>query len=617
MANLFGDPYNLQGGSVNLQGGTMAPAPSPTPTPTVQSTQRKKASYSTIAPQATSPRDQYVQNQFANQVGSSLSPFIGARASGSNPGVAEFYRTDNGQGFSNPNDLFSYASGLGYGDINSFDQLKSNDLQRQLPQSTQAGMQNSPTPTAPDNSNPGGSTPIIGNNDQDAYIKTLAQNYFNSFAPSQEQLDTQNQYNNLLTSRDMGIVNLRNQPVPMDIITGGSQNILENAGVQADALGRKLDYLEQQRQFRNQAAQANLNFGEYLKNFYKPQEVSPGSQLVDPQTGRVIVGSNVPVGAQKMEMDTVLNLAQSYPDAGILPSDTLAVAQAKASQSNSFQIKNTTIGAIANPLTGAVSFYNKKGPYDTSGSGFTKAPNSPQVYYNGTPIDLPTYKRLTGQTNVPDNKVDFSAVQTQLSSTPSPLGGVNGTLPTNPADVYNLDVAKGMAGANANITNQVSQQVSAYNTLMQNGQLLLQSMAGNGINLSQFPDRNALDNFIKSHNGDAGIMAAYDNTLNTLRNEYSTLLAAKNGTTTDKVRGEVDRVLPANLAPSQLAQVLERIRQEGLNNISSQLGVLGDLRSNVTNIPFNSGQAAPAPAFNLNGGSSGGSASAANLDLRF
>jgi hypothetical protein len=57
------------------------------------------------------------------QINSIFSPHIGSRASASNPGVLEYYNKQTGQGFSNAQDLYSFASTLGAGVIGSFDQL--------------------------------------------------------------------------------------------------------------------------------------------------------------------------------------------------------------------------------------------------------------------------------------------------------------------------------------------------------------------------------------------------------------------------------------------------------------------------------------------------------------
>src|SRR6185503_9993831 len=132
---LFGDPFSLQGNNQNLQGGSGAslqptgnpqqvygpmpttnPAPvavAPKPAPTV----RRVAPAPRPAPKPTLDP--------SGLVGGLYSPYIGARPSPSNPGVAEFYRKDTGQALDQQG-LFNYANSLGFGQVNSFEQLKAN-----------------------------------------------------------------------------------------------------------------------------------------------------------------------------------------------------------------------------------------------------------------------------------------------------------------------------------------------------------------------------------------------------------------------------------------------------------------------------------------------------------
>ncbi len=116
---------NLQGSDPNLQGsygGNLQPAgnpqqatglygpvisPTPAPAPTIAA---PKAPTAPAAPRAATSV-QVAQPDAA--INSIFQPFIGSRSSTSNPGVLEYYNKQTGQGFSNPNDLFSYASSLG------------------------------------------------------------------------------------------------------------------------------------------------------------------------------------------------------------------------------------------------------------------------------------------------------------------------------------------------------------------------------------------------------------------------------------------------------------------------------------------------------------------------
>jgi hypothetical protein len=126
--NLFGDPTNLQGGIAPIQGSSPVLQPAgnpqqpasygPTPAPAVKAP---------VAPKPVAPRIGTAASvQVAHpdtQINSIFSPFIGSRPSASNPGTLEYYNKQTGQGFSNPNDLYNFASSLGAGVVGSFSQL--------------------------------------------------------------------------------------------------------------------------------------------------------------------------------------------------------------------------------------------------------------------------------------------------------------------------------------------------------------------------------------------------------------------------------------------------------------------------------------------------------------
>lgn len=118
---LFGNPFNLQGGGANLQGGynpqqTVNPQ-QPAPLVQVQAVPTPvRVAPKPVAPRPVArPAPVYVaprpvpvpQLNTAGLVGAGYDQYVGARASAQNPGVAEYYRTDNGQALSQ-NDLVSY-----------------------------------------------------------------------------------------------------------------------------------------------------------------------------------------------------------------------------------------------------------------------------------------------------------------------------------------------------------------------------------------------------------------------------------------------------------------------------------------------------------------------------
>lgn len=109
--------------------------------------------------------------------------------------------------------------------------------------------------------------------------------------------------------------------------------------------------------------------------------MSLNQQNLTDTTALISAMSQLPVVQQaKMAQDTVFNLAQSYPDAGIQPGDSLDVAQRKVNSSPSFQAKNTLY--TIDPLTGQPIIIDKKllggsSPYETGVGGFGGASAAP------------------------------------------------------------------------------------------------------------------------------------------------------------------------------------------------------------------------------------------------
>lgn len=99
----------------------------------------------------------------------------------------------------------------------------------------------------------------------------------------------------------------------------------------------------------------NIAAAQALVQGNAPQSVSPGSSLVTPTTGdQVYSGLG---GYQAVQaIQTVNNLAQTYPDAGIQPTDTLQTAQQKAAQAPSFASRQLVQVTLPG---GGIEFVNK------------------------------------------------------------------------------------------------------------------------------------------------------------------------------------------------------------------------------------------------------------------
>lgn len=128
--SLQGSVSPLQGSQPTLQGGynpQQATGIYGPPAPTIAAPSAPAAPAAPKAPVApAAPRPTVSSIQVAQpdaQINSIFSPYIGSRPSASNPGTLEYYNKQTGQGFANPQALYSFASTLGAGIVNSFNQL--------------------------------------------------------------------------------------------------------------------------------------------------------------------------------------------------------------------------------------------------------------------------------------------------------------------------------------------------------------------------------------------------------------------------------------------------------------------------------------------------------------
>lgn len=143
----------LQGGAINLQGATpplqgsdpQLQQPVTPQQPVNPQNQQPTAPSVTVPTQYTTPAPapapvpqpaQAAQPAQATPLNSIFDPYIGSRPSPSNSSVLEYFNKQTGQGFSTPQELFNFASGLGAGQVSSFDQLHAQVNPQQQTQTT-------------------------------------------------------------------------------------------------------------------------------------------------------------------------------------------------------------------------------------------------------------------------------------------------------------------------------------------------------------------------------------------------------------------------------------------------------------------------------------------------
>lgn len=94
----------------------------------------------------------------------------------------------------------------------------------------------------------------------DSQLRALELQLSRSLLPSKEEEAAQRQYNNILTSEELGVQAVRDKPIPMQFITGQSESIMRNAAIQARPLKDQLALLQARRQAAADVAKTQYMF---------------------------------------------------------------------------------------------------------------------------------------------------------------------------------------------------------------------------------------------------------------------------------------------------------------------------------------------------------------------
>ena len=310
------------------------------------------------------------------------------------------------------------------------------------------------------------------------------------------------QLNNLKSGLGISEANTQNQPIPIEFITGQQKNLQTSEAAMAAPLEQQVAALQAQRTATLAADQAAVTG-------LKPESTAIGTSLTSPTTGQQLgglagtggTGTDATNGATDsqilgyLEANGISATRYNIPGmiaavrAGSSAQDIIsgkvnvaaqtAGATAAASNKSQFmldangnlvQVTPSVAGAGASTAstTTPTAFTPKTSVGGTAPANtkFTLASDGKTVLANGTPIDLPTFKQMTGQTNVADNAVNFSAVQkpatnntsTNSSSGGTVAGGNTGTKYSQQAVLDGNNLLKG----NVNIIpqNRMSQAVA-------------------------------------------------------------------------------------------------------------------------------------------------------------
>lgn len=326
-------------------------------------------------------------------------------------------------------------------------------------------------------------------------------------APTSAELAAEQGLANLNTSYQQAYVNAEGQPIPLDFITGQQRRLQESV----QSLAAPLQAQATIEQAKRQAA---------------------------------INASNYALQAEQNKLQSLreINTPVTIPLGGT------AITPANP---------NTTLGTgIFGMSSGAIGSTLQTSPEAPYGQPFNPSnaldADTEQYMNSGS---MPTSGRFLtpGYSAIVQQRAD----QLSQQMTGQPFNASQRTSQVS-ADTQSLQ----------NIQTQTDQANSSLNTIVANGQLLLQGLTAAGLNSTNVPIANAIQQVMAKNLVNPGQAAAFENSLNTLQNEYAKLLMGK-GSTTDNARNSAEAALPSTLSASQLAQVIDRIVNEGQNFITS------------------------------------------------
>lgn len=173
-------------------------------------------------------------------------------------------------------------------------------------------------------------------------------------------------------------------------------------------------------------------------------------------------------------------------------------------------------------------------------------------------IDLKALDHITGGTEPPQGRTGMAGIQNAAISNRMAEMDPAGNLAKNKTQLRSF--SQSLAQQQKYLDSTQRALTTANDTL----DALQEWMQKNNVNPNQFPDFNTFSNFLKAKGVDPGVAGGYNAQLATLRAEYSQVLA-KGGVRSVETDREAAKLIPAGLAPSQLAQVAERIKVDGMN----------------------------------------------------
>lgn len=252
------------------------------------------------------------------------------------------------------------------------------------------------------------------------------------------------------------------------------------------------------------------------------QSVSPGSTIINGSNGQPIYsGLGGLIGVNGI--NSVNSLSNAYPGAGILPTDSITTAQQKVAASPAYQAQFQS-----------------------------------------------TYTQPGGGTGI-YNKLNTGALTQNQDGTLSLVSSASAALGAGQSS------ALGQQVQNYNNTQ------TAFNTANTTLGTMIQFMNSAGINQSSVPIINQIQNKVKAGALDPGAVAAFNADIAELRTNYAQVLSR--GGSVAGTNDSAAQLIPNDLSPAQLTQVLGQLTQNGQNALTAIGGQISSITGALSGQP--------------------------------
>ncbi len=339
------------------------------------------------------------------------------------------------------------------------------------------------------------------------------------------------------------------------LISSLSQNSLTQSPVAGTAAKGLIGAPDQNAEIAKKAEEIRNLYGGQIS---KIGNLGAGAVAGDLSTGTNVVGSgNAAIASQSASarMNALANDEAQQINA--LNPQLTAQAQGQSGLTSAGNLGNTAQGQLQSGLTSAANLAQPNPTaygqtvFNPLQAGFTEGGGLP-------PEVMQQYAQMAanGQiASIPSSITSNPVLSAQLNAAAKAL---------NPNYTPTTSAAHGASAAD--LTTQASQIQANANGAEANFKLLVDTAAQGGVNSSTVPALNTLQNNVSRGLTSSEAVTLFRNTLNTVRNQYATILGG--GTATDMSRGIASEQIPDDVSLSALKALETQLKSESANRVA-------------------------------------------------